>query len=56
MNPSAPKSIIWIIALIVGIIGILGHFVEIPIATEYNYWFLLTGFLLLAVGTTFKGI
>ena len=56
MKPSAPKSIIWIIALIVGILGIIGHFVDIPVVTDYNYWLLLVGFVLLAIGTTFKGI
>ncbi|WP_197077370.1 hypothetical protein [Lacinutrix sp. Hel_I_90] len=56
MKPSSPTKIIWIIALVVGILGILGRYAEIPLATEYNYSFLLTGFVLLALGTTFKGI
>jgi hypothetical protein len=56
MKPSSPKKIIWIIALIVGILGIIGRNANIPIASEYNYLFLLIGFILLALGTTFKGI
>jgi hypothetical protein len=53
-RPSAPKTIIWIIALIAGILGIIGHFVFIGYVTDYNYWLLLCGFVLLAFGTTFK--
>jgi len=56
MKPSAPKATIWIIALVIGVLGIIGNFVEIPFLTEYNYWLLLTGFVLLGLGTSFKGI
>ncbi len=52
--PSAPKKIVWIIGLLCGILGILGHYVRIEILTEYNYILLLIGFILLAVGTTFR--
>lgn len=54
--PSAPKKITWIIGLIIGILGILGHFADIKILSEYNYTLLLIGFIVLAIGTTFKEI
>jgi hypothetical protein len=54
--PSAPSRFVWIIGLILGIIGILSHFVTIDFLTTYNYWFLFAGFVLLALGTTFKEI
>ncbi len=56
MLPSAPSKFVWIIGLISGILGIIGHFVSVDFLTTYNYWFLLTGFVLLALGTTFKEI
>ena len=56
MLPSAPSKFVWIIALILGILGIIGHFVSVDFLTTYNYWFLLAGFVLLALGTTFKEI
>ncbi len=56
MKPSAPKSIVWLIAIILGVIGILGYFIDIPFVTEYNYWLVVAGFGLLAIGTSFKGI
>jgi hypothetical protein len=54
--PSAPSRFVWIIGLILGIIGIIGHFVTVDFLTTYNYWFLFAGFVLLALGTTFKEI
>jgi hypothetical protein len=56
IKPSAPTRFVWIIGLILGIIGIIGHFVTVDFLTTYNYWFLFAGFVLLALGTTFKEI
>lgn len=55
-TPSAPTQIIWIIALIIGILGILGHYVSIDTLSQYNFELLLIGFLLLVIGTTFRKI
>ena len=52
--PSSPKKITWIIGLVCGISGIIGHFYRVQILSEYNYTLLLVGFLVLLVGTTFK--
>ena len=56
MLPSAPSKFVWIIGLILGILGIIGHFVTVDFLTTYNYWLLFAGFILLALGTTFKEI
>ena len=52
--PSTPKKITWIIGLVCGILGIIGHYVQVQVLTEYNYILLLFGFVVLAVGTSFK--
>ena len=52
--PSTPKKITWIIGLVAGILGIIGHYVHVQILTEYNYGLLLLGFAVLAAGTTFR--
>ena len=49
-------KITWIIGLISGILGIIGHYTQVQILTEHNYMLLLIGFLVLAVGTTLKGV
>jgi hypothetical protein len=54
MRPSAPSKYVWIIGLVLGILGIIGHYVTIDFLTEYNYPLLLAGFVLLAAGTTIK--
>jgi purine-cytosine permease-like protein len=56
MKPSAPKKILWVIALIVGILGIIAHFIHIEYITEYNFWLVLIGYVILVLGTSFKGI
>jgi hypothetical protein len=55
-NPSAPKRITWIIGLIAGILGIIGHFTHVQILSEHNYTLLLIGFVVLAVGTTLNEV
>ena len=54
--PSSPKQITWIIGLVAGFAGIIGHFANVSLLTEYNYPLLIIGFLVLAAGTTFKDI
>lgn len=54
--PSAPSKITWIIGMISGTLGIIGHFARVQILTEYNYELLIVGFVVLAVGTTLKEV
>ena len=54
--PSAPNQIVWVLALIIGVLGILGHYTNLDILTKYNYEMLLIGFVLLAIGTTYRKI
>ena len=52
MQPSAPSKFVWIAGMILGILGIIGHFVIIDYLTQYSFTFLLAGFVLLAAGTS----
>ena len=54
--PNSPKKITWIIGLILGGLGIIGHYAHVQVLNEYNYLLLLIGFLVLAAGTTFREI
>lgn len=54
MKPSAPQKTLWIIALITGVLGIVGHFAHIEFITQYSFELLMVGFVLLALGTTLK--
>lgn len=54
--PSAPQQITWLIGLICGILGIVGHYTHVQYLSEHSYVLLLVGFVALALGTTFRGI
>jgi hypothetical protein len=54
--PSAPNQTLWVVALIVGFLGILGHYTHIDILSKYNYEMLLIGFILLVIGTAYRGL
>ncbi|MGB4400304.1 MAG: hypothetical protein WBJ10_13110 [Daejeonella sp.] len=55
MKPSAPNKVLWAVALIAGILGIVGHLTSVNYLTEYSFILVLIGFVLLAIGTSFKG-
>ena len=52
--PSAPGKILWIVALIIGILGILVHYIHVNELSKYYYEMLLIGYLMLVIGTTFR--
>ena len=52
---SAPKEITWIIAVIVGALGILGQYGKLSIGVD-AFLLVMIGFVLLVIGTLFKGI
>ena len=56
MKTNAPKQITWLIAIIVGLLGIIGHFVAIPFVTENQFWLVSAGFVILALGTMLKDL
>jgi len=54
--PSAPNQTLWVVAIIVGFLGILGRYISIDILSKYNYEMLLVGFILLVIGTAFRKV
>ncbi len=56
MKLSKPKNNTWIIAVIIGLLGIIGNFVSIPVVSEYSFWLVVIGFVLLALATYFKDL
>jgi len=56
MKLSKPKVITWWIAVIFGVLGILGSLTSIPLASEYSFAFVVIGFILLALATLLRGL
>lgn len=57
MTLSSPKMITWVIALILGVIGILANLVALPLVTaSVGFWLLVIAFLLLLVASAVKGL
>jgi heme A synthase len=53
---SAPKVITWVIAVVVGAIGILAHLGTIPVLSGYAFWLVVAAFVLLVLATLLKGL
>ncbi len=53
---NAPKKITWLIAVIAGALGIIGHFISIPVVSGIAFWLLTGGFVLLAIACFIKGL
>jgi len=57
MKLNAPKQITWIIALILGVVGILATLVTLPVITaEIGFWLVVVGLALLLVATITRGL
>jgi hypothetical protein len=57
MKLSAPKQITWIIALILGIVGILANLTSIPVITDtIGFWLLAAAWLLLLIAAITRGL
>jgi predicted membrane channel-forming protein YqfA (hemolysin III family) len=57
MKLSAPKQVTWIIALILGVVGILANLTSIPVITPaIGLWLLVAGWVLLLIATITHGL
>jgi hypothetical protein len=56
MRLNAPKQITWIIALILGIAGLLGFLVTIPVISELAFWIVLVALILMLLATYLRDL
>ena len=58
MKTQAPKSIVWIISVILAALGILLYLriISIPVLAPYDFWLVAVAFVLLALGNILKGL
>lgn len=55
MTLNAPSQVVFIIAVIIAVLAVLGALVTIPFVTTYAFWILVLGFIVLAGGVLMKG-
>ena len=56
MKLSEPKNLTFIIALVIALIALLSKFIAIPFVSDYAFFILLIGFVLLALANLLKGL
>ncbi|MEO6131546.1 MAG: hypothetical protein ABIQ02_06840 [Saprospiraceae bacterium] len=54
--PSAPNKTLWILALLLGIVGIIVHFVKVNEISQYSWELVAIAFILLLIGTAYRRI
>lgn len=55
MKLSPPKQSTFWIATIVAALGLVGNFVDLPVVSQYAFWFVVVGFVVLWLGNYVKG-
>ena len=53
---SAPTQIVWIIALILGLVGVIATLGVIPTLSAYAFWLVVAGWALLLIATVIRGM
>jgi hypothetical protein len=56
MRLSAPNQIVWVIAVVLGVLGIVAYLGILTPLVPYAFWLVAIGFILLAVATLLKGM
>ena len=56
MRLNAPTKRWWWISVTLAVIGFIGYLVAIPFVSVYAFWFVVVGFVLLALSTVLKGM
>ncbi len=56
MRLSAPKMATWVVALVLGLLGILASLVVIPGLSPIAFWLVVLAFIILLIATTVEGM
>ena len=56
MKVSAVKYITWVIALVLGVLALLGHFGTISGLAQYAFWLAIAGLGLMLVGSLVRNL
>lgn len=54
MKLSKPKDSTFWIATVLAVLGLIGTFVSLPVVSQYAFWFVVVGFVVLWLGNYIK--
>ena len=55
MKLSAPSQYLFIVAVVIAVVALLGMIVVIPVVSAYAFWIMLLAFVVLAAGVMIRG-
>jgi len=55
MTLNAPSQTMFIVAVVIAVIALLGAIVSIPFVSTYAFWILIVAFIVLAAAVMMKG-
>jgi hypothetical protein len=56
MKLTPPKVVTWWVAVILGVLGLLGHFGTIAALSPYAFWLVAAGLILLVIACLVKNL
>jgi general stress protein CsbA len=56
MNLSAPKNVTFYVAVVLGLLGLLGAIIPLGFVTSLSFWLVLVGFVVLAAGNLMSNL
>jgi hypothetical protein len=56
MRLSAPTQMVFLISLILAVLALVGHYVQIPYVTAYQFWVAIVAYVVLAAACVLKGV
>jgi len=56
MKLSRPKDVTWWVAVLLGVLGLLGFVGTVPGLAPYAFWLVFAGLVLLALGTLLRNL
>ena len=55
MKLTPPKQNTFWVATVLAVLGLIGNLVSLPFVSQYAFWFVFVGFVVLWLGNTNKG-
>ena len=56
MRLNAPTQMIFLLSLVLAVLALVGHFVQIPYVSAYQFWIAIAGYVVLAAACVLKGV